>query len=158
MALGSGPFFPLAVTVKCRRSWKWWLVLGVFFAVIIGVPIFVVKRMRAARDGAQWDRLLARAVERVGPNEKDAPLVSFTFHTYSGFLVFFTQTAHNPRLPGPIAFEYLRQLHRYNLAKCLVPYPGIVYVPILSYFNYKAQQRRIAQQLEVAAKSPGGTG
>jgi hypothetical protein len=111
------------------------LPLAAFLLIVVGAPIFVLRRMRATRAPSQW----------AGPEGAAGPGVSFTFHTYSGLLVFFTQTTHTPRLPHRIAVEYLRELHRYNLIRCLVPYPGIVFVPILSCIEYRSQLRAIQQ-------------
>jgi hypothetical protein len=116
--------------------------------LIVAMAVFAVKRSRAARDPSKWDELLVRAAERARAGGDLGPMVGFTFHTYSGFLASFTQAEHRPRLPAAVAREYLRELHVYNLKQCLIPYPGVVYVPVLSWFNYRTQRRSIQEQAE----------
>lgn len=130
----------------------WGILLGVL-VVLVGGVAFTIRSLRTGQDGAQWERLLQRAEKRTGirrDSSAHGPLVSYEFHTYSGFLVFFSQTRHAGQFPGPLVLEVLRQLHRYNLIHALMPYPGIVFVPLLSWASYSAQCRRIRREIQTA--------
>src|SRR5262245_8255194 len=135
----------LQATSQLQQQLELWGVLIVLLVLLIGVPVVGIRRLGRGKTGSQWERLFAKANERCEGRDL-GPLVTFKCHTYSGFLVFFTQTEHAPKLPRTLALEYLRQLHRYNLVNCLVPYPGILYVPVLSWLNYLSQRRGIERQ------------
>jgi hypothetical protein len=137
--------YTIAMTALQLRVLTLAILVGVL-ALGVCICVFVIRRMRSSQPRSHWEALLERSVERVGPIDEDAPMVSFTFHTYSGLLVFFTQQEHRPELPLPVAVEYLRELHRFNLIRCLVPYPGMLFVPILSIINYRAQLQSIRRQ------------
>jgi hypothetical protein len=72
--------------------------------------------------------------------------VNLIFHTYSGFLVFFTQMRHDVVLPADQARILLKRLLRHNLTWGLFAAGG-VFVPILSYFEYRSQSKRITSVL-----------
>src|ERR1051325_2536238 len=112
-----------------------WGIMAVVTLLLVGVPVLALRRLRHVGAEAPWQQILDEAGRRAGT--KRGPEVTFEFHTYSGFLVFFRQTTHKPRLPAPIALEYLKGLHRYNLVNCLVPDPGIAFVPLLSWLEYR---------------------
>jgi hypothetical protein len=127
------------------------VVLLVFGTILVGVPIIVIRRLRGERAGperAGWEKLLQQARTRVGDLPQAEPLVTFKFHTYSGFLIHFTQSEHRHRLPHRLALEYLWELHRYNLVHSLIPYKGSIFVPLLSWTNYRKERRSIIAQAE----------
>jgi hypothetical protein len=119
-------------------------------AALIIVPVWAIRRMRRAESGTEWQNLLAIAMERAGPEGELGPVVSFRFHTYTGFLADFSQHEHCPSLPSPVALKYLWQLHRYNIAGCTIPYPGVAFVPLLSTVNYLVQRRAIKRAARLA--------
>lgn len=132
-------------------------VLGVLIGaivIVVGGAMLAVKMMRRGdphsrsnRINAELEAMMRRSEERArmraGKDAGFGPMVEFEFHTYQGFLVFFTQLTHRPRLPKLIALEYLRALHLRNLKMCLIPYPGTVFVPLLSWIHYQAERRKI---------------
>jgi hypothetical protein len=126
--------------------------LLVFGTIVVGVPILVVRRLRGEKAGPDhlcWEKLIRRARARVGDSPRAEPLVTFRFQTYSGLLIHFTQIEHCHQLPYRLAMEYLWELHRYNLVQSLVPYKGSIYVPLLSWANYRKERRSIIAQAEV---------
>ena len=85
----------------------------------------------------------------------DAPgpgLVGVVFHTYSGLLVFVQQVEYRFWATPADARTVLARLHKYNLTWGFFAY-GALFIPLLSFGNYLAQKRRIAQQ-EAAARPP----
>lgn len=71
--------------------------------------------------------------------------VVVTYHTYYGFLAWFTQTTHHVMLPPDEARTLLKRLLRFNL-KWSLPTYGAVFVPPLAILNYFVQRRSIARQ------------
>jgi hypothetical protein len=89
---------------------------------------------------------LAKAYEGIDVHETaQQGDVQFLFHTYHGFLVFFIQTEHRVSCPPDDARELLRRLNWFNLTWGMLSY-GMVFVPFLSFFNQRAQNRAIARQ------------
>jgi hypothetical protein len=138
----------LSATSQLKLQLEGWAILAVALILLIVVPVLAVRKMRRGRQASQWETLQERARERVADDQLAGPPVSFTFYTYSGFLVVATQTKHEPELAAPLALEYLWELHKYNLWNSLVPYHGSLYVPLLSWLNYRTQRRRIQEQAE----------
>ena len=68
-----------------------------------------------------------------------------TYHTYHGFIAWFTQTPHQVALPPDDARKLLGRLLRFNLMWGLVTY-GALFIPPLAILNYFAQRRSIAKQ------------
>jgi hypothetical protein len=71
--------------------------------------------------------------------------VFIRFHTYDGFLVWFTQTTHEGYTTPEFARVLLRRLDRYNIIHGFFA-AGALLIPIVSYFNYRAQLRSVAAQ------------
>lgn len=71
--------------------------------------------------------------------------VSFVYHTYRGFLVWFTQDEHRVIAPKDDAEILLKRLLRFNLTWGMLSY-GVIFIPIISYGNYLAQRRSITHQ------------
>jgi hypothetical protein len=118
-------------------------VLLVFGSLVVGIPILMIRQFRGVREEPPWAKLLLRAQARVGDSMLPEPVVTLTFHTYSGLWHHFVQTEHRQELPAKIALEYLWALHKYNLVHCLVPYHGALFVPFLSWAEYRKQKRLI---------------
>jgi hypothetical protein len=78
------------------------------------------------------------------------PDVAIEFHTYtrSGFIGI-KQDVHRLTLPALGALELVKLLHAYNLRGCLVPYKGVVYVPLLSYL----EARKVRSKIELAMRA-----
>jgi len=113
------------------------LAIPLIFVAAIVYAVLLVRGARAA---------LQRAYDGIEIAGQPAPgHVRLAFHTYHGLLVVFVQTEHQGYLPPEHARELLRRLHRFNLVYGLLAYvPPLV--PILSWFNYLAQQRSIDNQ------------
>lgn len=121
-------------------------VLGGSVLLITGAVVLTLKSMRRNHSD-QWQTLINRATSRAAAAFPDlGPLVNLTFHTYSGFLHHFTQKKHELRLPLRAALEVLADLNKYNLTRSLVPYPGSLFVPILSWLNYRRERSALLRQ------------
>ena len=68
------------------------------------------------------------------------------FHTYSGFLVFVVQRKYEAVVPAGQARAVLDRLFKHNLTWGMFAY-GVLFIPILSYFEYRAQSKQIADAL-----------
>jgi hypothetical protein len=73
--------------------------------------------------------------------------VKFIYHTYRGLLLWFTQTEHRVFAHPEDAEKLLKRLLRFNLTWGMLSY-GFVFIPVVSYGNYRAQLRSIRQQAE----------
>jgi hypothetical protein len=113
----------------------------------VGIPVFVVWGKRA------FDRSAMAALESIyrsaerqarafGPS---TPVVSFTYHTYSGLLLYVTQSEHNLALPARVAERALHDLLMHTVKYGFFAY-GAALIPLLAYVNYLAQLRSIRQQ------------
>lgn len=71
--------------------------------------------------------------------------VILSYHTYHGFIAWFTQTPHQVALPPAEARKLLGRLLRFNLSWGLVT-PGAIFIPALVILNYYEQRRSIAAQ------------
>lgn len=71
--------------------------------------------------------------------------VILSYHTYHGFLAWFTQTPHHVALPPKDARKLLGRLLRFNLMWSLVTL-GAIFIPPLAILNYFAQRRSITAQ------------
>jgi len=71
--------------------------------------------------------------------------VHVVFHTYDGFLAWFTQTRHEAYLPPDQARLFLNRSVRYTLTWGLLC-AGALFVLPLTLFNYLAQRRSISRQ------------
>ena len=75
------------------------------------------------------------------------PIVSFSYHTYSGVLLYVDQDEHHFELPYPVAAQTLDSLFRHTVRYGFFAY-GALLIPVLAYFNYLGQKRSIRQQRE----------
>lgn len=73
--------------------------------------------------------------------------VNLVFHTYTGFLAWFTQTRHNLLLPPDQAKILLKRMLKHNLTWGLFVYGGI-FVPILTLIEYYQQKKKIARAVQ----------
>ena len=89
------------------------------------------------------------AVDIAGSNaELRNPPVSIVFHTYTRKgVIGVKQDVHRCTLPAFEALELVKLLHNYNLQGCLVPYKGVVYVPLLSYLEARRLRRMINKMM-----------
>lgn len=106
--------------------------LGALAALIV-VPVLVIFARR---------RLLGDAMRDSAASRKPG-MVRFVFHKYSGFLIFTRQYGYNSVLPIDDAELLLKKLVRHNLTWGLLAYGG-VFVPIFTYYEWRAQKKRIA--------------
>lgn len=160
------PFFPVApLPSTLAYAPQIDVAIGLLFvaaviAAIVFIARFAVRHMRRHADvwpeiyaKAEWKYLQARGDD----SWPDEPSIDFVFYTYSGVLAYFTQTTHKLRLPARHAAFLAEALHAYNLKACLVPYPGIVYVPLLSRLNLRKVRRGLtaaANQRTVVRAQP----
>jgi hypothetical protein len=109
------------------------IIAVIALAILIVVPILVIRFRRKYVD--------------VRPNVMSgAPTsgtVQFTFHKYSGFLIFVRQRRFDLVLPISEAEVLLKRLVRHNLTWGLLVYGGPI-VPIFTYFEWCSQKKRIA--------------
>jgi hypothetical protein len=109
------------------------LIAAVAIAILIVVPIFVI-RMR---------RRMYGHVARNAPEALPLGTVRFYFHKYSGFLVFVRQYRYDKVLPIQDAQALMGTIIRHNLTWGLFAYGG-PFVPIFTFFEWRAQKKRLA--------------
>jgi small-conductance mechanosensitive channel len=129
-------------------------VIFVVIAVVAGIAFLVGLVVMALWLFRAYERSAKRALEAkyAGLEVRDDPRpgdVTVVYHTYHGFLVWFTQVAHRASLPPDDARRLLGRLLRFNLCWGLVTYGAVFAVP-LAVANYVAQRRSIAAQEEAA--------
>jgi hypothetical protein len=118
-------------------------------AALVLVPVFFLWGKRA------FDRAAAESLRRIyataeaqarafGPS---TPQVEFTYHTYSGLLLYVTQSEHRFRLPYPLAQNTLSALLKHTMKYGFFAY-GALLIPVLAYLNYLAQGRSLRKQAE----------
>jgi hypothetical protein len=81
--------------------------------------------------------------------------VEFTYHTYSGLLLYVTQSEHRFRLPYPLAQSTLSALLKHTMKYGFFAY-GALLIPVLAYLNYLAQGRSLRRQADRAIAAPTG--
>lgn len=117
--------------------------------------------------GKTWNASGARVLNRdVSPNAKIRHALSDTrtpenrlpddvvvaFHTYLGFLIFWTQTEWRFAVAPDEAKQILWRMHRHNLIWGWIC-PGALFIPFLSLFSYQAQLWSIRRQTKKLSKS-----
>jgi hypothetical protein len=113
-----------------------------FFFGALGAVILVLYR--------GYERLARRALKRAYSGLEIQPAktpgnVRVVYHTYHGFLLWYTETEHMALLSLDDASELLGRLLRFNLTWGLVARGGILIAP-LAIYNYFVQKRSIANQ------------
>lgn len=119
-------------------------------AIFIGIVLLVGLAAGALFFFRSYERLAERSLARKFADLKQPFVVQpgdviFTYHTYHGFLAWFTQTPHQVSLPPEEARELLGRLLRFNLTWGLVT-PGMIFIVPLSLLNYAAQRKSITSQ------------
>ena len=120
--------------------------------IFIGVPIF------AFMGGIR--KFALKPLERrfAGLDVHDTPHpgdVTFVYHTYRGFLVWFVQNEHRVSAPPEDARLLLTRLLRFNLTWGMLSY-GLLFVPFIAIGNYYTQTRSIdIQERELILASDG---
>src|SRR5262249_11187175 len=117
-----------------------------FWVVAIAIGLRFYRWLQRSAEGAQW-RAFEGLVISSQPTERS---VEVFFHTYYGFIAFFTQTEHRFLAEPDDAREALWRLHVFNLTWGLLA-KGAFLIPVLSYCNYLAQKRSIRKQVERSA-------
>jgi hypothetical protein len=121
--------------------------------IFIGVPVFVFSgglRKFALKP-------LQRACEGIETHDQPRPGdVSFVYHTYRGFLMWFVQEEHRVSAPPEDALVLLKRLLRFNLTWGMMS-RGILFIPLLAVGNYFAQKRSIQRQRRNLAEQQGWT-
>lgn len=113
-------------------------------AVLVALAVFALILFRS------FERFALRSLERkyTGLQVHETPAagdVTLTYHTYHGFIAWFTQTPHHVSMPPDDARVLLGRLLRFNLTWGLLTY-GILFIPPLALWNYFAQRRSISSQ------------
>jgi hypothetical protein len=119
------------------------LIMAIAVAVVIAAAVFVPLSLYRARKRQRAE--LARDAGQLQPGH-----VRVSFHTYSGLLVWVTQRTYDVVLPADQAAEMLWGWHKHNLTKGLFAYGG-VFVPILSFFEYRTQMKKVSGARQRAA-------
>lgn len=113
-------------------------------AVLIGLGAFALILFRSY----EWFALRSLARKYAGLQVHATPEagdVTLAYHTYHGFIAWFTQTPHHVSMPPRDARILLRRLLWFNLTWGLFTY-GALFIPPLSLWNYFVQRRSIAFQ------------
>lgn len=136
------------------------LIVGIATLIVFAIPIAVIRKMRRDRDpgsatsdgmGAARGRCMARADaafkawRQANPSTDPGPIVEIVYHTYSGFFIYTTQWRHAMQLPSHAARLMLSEMLRFNLTHGLLTM-GAIFVPFLSWLEYRTQLRRIEQE------------
>lgn len=114
-------------------------------AVVVGFGVLALWFFRRHEDLALRSLKRRYADLEVHSEPLDGDVI-LTYHTYHGFLAWFTQIPHHVNLPPDDARKLLGRLLRFNLKWGLVTY-GAAFVPPLAILNYFAQRRSIAKQV-----------
>lgn len=118
------------------------LVYALLIGILVGVPYlflfggarkFLLNTLHRRFNGID---------HRPNPQNGD---VGFVYHTYRGFLFWFTQDEHRVFASPQQAKILLGRLLRFNLTWGMMSY-GLLFIPFLAIGNYLAQKRSIAQQ------------
>jgi len=128
--------------------------LAMLLAVLIGVPYFMLF------GGAErfCRKPLMRRYNGLEIHDSpDSNDVSFTYHTYRGFLLWFVQDEHSINAPPRDARVLLGRLLRFNLTYGMLSY-GLLFVPLLAIGNYIAQSRNIKKQVAQHHSNQGQAG
>ncbi len=120
-----------------------------FLFVVIGVPLtFIGVPIFVLMGGIQKFALKPLQKRFAGLDLHDSPQpgdVSFVYHTYRGFLVWFVQDEHRISAPPEDARLLLTSLLRFNLTWGMLSY-GLIFIPLIAIGNYYAQKRSIEKQ------------
>jgi hypothetical protein len=127
------------------------LAIIVGFAILIGLAFGALFLFRGYEHLARRSLKRQFADLRIHPEPQPGDVI-LIYHTYHGFLVWFTQTPHQIALPPADACKLLGRLLRFNLLWGLVS-PGALFIPLLAILNYLAQRRSIAAQEAVGGLS-----
>jgi hypothetical protein len=127
--------------------WQDRLLIGAVLLLVVLSVVFVIY----LATGGLYSfarRPLERCFEGIRLHAMPEPGdVTFVYHTYRGLLLWFTQTEHRVVAPPEDAEKLLKRLLRFNLTWGLLSY-GLIFIPFVSYGNYRAQLRSIRQQAE----------
>ena len=121
------------------------------FLAAFGLVVYAIlkfNRWYRRRAEASLERIYRDVGVPTDPSKGDVTVV---FHTYHGFIAYFVQQEHNLRLPPEMAELLLKRLHGYNLRWGWLA-RGSVFIPILSYFNYRSQLGKVRRQARHSAK------
>jgi hypothetical protein len=123
------------------------LVVAAVVAAVVGIPVFLIWGKRAFdRNAAASLESIYRSAERQARAfGADTPTVSFRYHTYSGLLLYVTQSEHRFALPARVAEGTLHDLLMHTMKFGFFAY-GAALIPVLAYLNYLAQRRSIRKQ------------
>jgi hypothetical protein len=131
---------------------------GLFVLVaLVAVPVFFLWGKRAFDRAAveSLKRIYATAERQARAYGTSTPVVSLKYHTYSGILLYVTQTEHQFQLPYRVAEDTLDALLKHTLKFGFFAY-GALLIPILAYLNYLGQKSAISKQYATAG-ARGGT-
>lgn len=113
-----------------------------FVLIFVGVPVFVFSGGLRSFALKPLQRRFEGIEQHSIAQDSD---VSFVYHTYRGFLLWFVQTEHRVIAPASDAEKLLGRLLRFNLTWGLLSY-GVIFIPFLAIGNYFAQRRSISKQ------------
>ncbi|MFQ5462582.1 MAG: hypothetical protein ACE5E5_08145 [Phycisphaerae bacterium] len=128
-------------------------VILVASAVVVGLGVLALWFFRRY-EGFALESLKRRYADVEVHSDPLSGDVILTYHTYHGFVAWFTQIRHHVALPPDDARKLLGHLLRFNFKWGLVTY-GAAFVPPLAILSYFAQRRSIAKQ--VASSGSNGS-
>lgn len=125
-------------------EWLWPKLVGI--AVLVGFPLAVYVLFQLICR-PNLGKTFANAYDGIAVAKQPFPgSVNLKFHTYHGFLIYVIQTPHNIWAKPVDAMLLLRRLHRFNMTRGFFAY-GAVVIPVLSWFNYRSESKRLQEQL-----------
>jgi hypothetical protein len=124
--------------------WPGRLVALAAVAILIGVPILVIRaRRRTIRNSPDSKAIFSGIHEIRAQGTPEPGEVRLIFHTYSGFLVYTIQRKHDLILPADQAKILLGRMFKHNLTRGLFVFLPFFVVP-LSLLEYRSQSRKMA--------------
>jgi hypothetical protein len=116
---------------------------------LVAVPVFFIwgKRVFDRAAAASLEQIYSTAERQARAFGPSTPQVELTYHTYSGVLVYVTQSEHRLLLPYPVAQSTLSAFLKHTMKYGFFAY-GALLIPVLAYLNYLAQKRSIRKQAE----------
>ena len=131
----------MSIAVVDNQTWA--TLAGAALLIVIGILALAFLRAYEILARRSLARKYVGLEVRSMPNPGDVELV---YHTYHGFIAWFSQTQHRAWLPPADARILLGRLLRFNLAWGALTYGSLFVIP-LAIASYFGQRRSIARQL-----------
>ena len=123
-----------------------WLPKLVGIAILVGFPILVYVLFRIICR-PNLGKTFSKVYDGITVQPQPFPgSVNLKFDTYHGFLFYAIHTKHDVWANPNDAMLLLRRLHWFNVTRGFFAH-GAVFIPILSWFNYRSETKRLQEQM-----------